>query len=460
MPRTNGAGKPFRAMGGVWLMLVSFLIPIGLWCLLTYVPWFQGYMKLTVTVEKVGDLAVYAVGDRVEKSYFGEYTDQIRAYNQQVVADRTDGVEHRSSRTNKKCIRQIRPVAEAEGWLNGIDESDIKAIDAALLASYGELAEGTIAPTVLKLSDENLAIIRDNWSVIGESEQPDIATLTRKPLAYLIPQGVSASPVFLPAPHECFQAAWRDFTRRPDNNMPWMHERLLSSLKVVFGAFALSCLIGVPIGLLCGTYKFFAKIIEPFTDFFRYMPAPTFGLLLQAIFGIYGAPKIALVFVGTFPHMVLMLGNTTRLLDRSLLEAAQTLGATNKVLIRRVVIPGVMPKIYNDLRVLLGWAWTWLVIAELIGEKSGLTDFIVTQGGKYNFDRVFPVIIMIGVIGFGTDQLLQSLARKLFPWEYPHSRPGLLKQLIGLFMRQPKPSVEADDASAKPMKEAADVASC
>ena len=81
------------------------------------------------------------------------------------------------------------------------------------------------------------------------------------------------------------------------------------------------------------------------------------------------------------------------------------------------------------------------VIAELIGEKSGLTDFIVTQGGKYNFDRVFPVIIMIGVIGFVTDQILQVLAKKLFPWEYTKSSKGffvLLREALTRAFRKPK----------------------
>ena len=77
--------------------------------------------------------------------------------------------------------------------------------------------------------------------------------------------------------------------------------------------------------------------------------------------------------------------------------------------------------------VLLGWAWTWLVIAELIGEKSGLTDFIVTQGGKYNFDRVFPVIIMIGVIGFLTDQNPPGARQEALPLGVHQEQQGLFR---------------------------------
>lgn len=114
--------------------------------------------------------------------------------------------------------------------------------------------------------------------------------------------------------------------------------------------------------------------------------------------------------------MILVVSKTTRLLDPSLLEAAQTLGAKPREMITHVVIPGILPNLYNDLRILLGWAWTWLVIAELIGVKSGLTEFIETQGRFRNFDRVFPVIILIGVTGFVMDQFLSWLHGLFFPW--------------------------------------------
>jgi len=469
-PSSSGPRQPWLAVRRdlsparrVVLMVLSFLLPLGIWSAATYIPAFQGFVKFTITAPKIANMAAYTPGTRVSKDYFPQYLDMVRQVNEGVVAKQQAGEIERSTRRNKQRIRQLQHVAEANGWLEGVDLEDTKAVDQALMLTIGRLADGSLAQGKIKLIDENVAIIQANWQVIqaaqpeeallGELLAGDIAQSTaqqavafpKTPLQYMIPQGFSASPTYLPAPHECVMAAWRDFTTEPSNNMPWMYERLGGSLKVVFGAFLLACAIGVPLGLLCGTYDIFAKLLEPFVDFFRYMPAPTFGLLLQAAFGIYGAPKIALVFIGTFPHMLLMLGNTTRLLDKSLLEAAQTLGAKNKALVVRVIIPGILPKMYNDLRVLLGWAWTWLVIAELIGEKSGLTDFIVTQGGKYNFDRVFPVIMMIGVIGFATDQLLQSLSRVLFPWENPSGKKGLVASLIGFVLsslRSSKPQTQ------------------
>ena len=163
------------------------------------------------------------------------------------------------------------------------------------------------------------------------------------------------------------------------------------------------------------------------------MPAPAFSTLLVAIFLAHDAPKIALVFVGTFFQLVLVSANTTRQIEATMIEAAQTLGAGNFTLLRRVIIPGITPNLYNDLRILLGWAWTWLVIAELIGVKSGLTEFIETQGRWRNFDSVFPIIILIGITGFTTDQILASLRKYLFPWtpEASEKKHGLVGRSLG-----------------------------
>ena len=156
---------------------------------------------------------------------------------------------------------------------------------------------------------------------------------------------------------------------------------------------------------------------EPFIEFFRYLPAPAFGALAVAVLGIYQAPKIAIIFIGTFFQQVLVVANTTRKLDPSLLEAAQTLGAKNKSMLFRVVVPGILPDLYRDVRILLGWAWTYLIVAELIGTSSGITWFITQQARYKNFDNVFAAIIMIGILGLTIDLLLAWLGRRLFPWQ-------------------------------------------
>jgi NitT/TauT family transport system permease protein len=160
-----------------------------------------------------------------------------------------------------------------------------------------------------------------------------------------------------------------------------------------------------------------ARLTEPFIEFFRYLPAPAFGALAVAVLGIYDAPKISIIVIGTLFQQVLIVANTTRKLDPTIIEAALTLGTSRLRLLTRVVVPGILPDLYRDQRILLGWAWTYLIVAELIGTSSGITWFITQQARYQHFDNVYAAIMMIGIIGFGTDILLERLGRRLFPWD-------------------------------------------
>lgn len=243
-------------------------------------------------------------------------------------------------------------------------------------------------------------------------------TLAVVEISEATPQGNRANPIYLPAPHEVAVAFYTAFTTEPKRRTEkWLHESLWNSIQVIFWGFFLSSLIGVPLGILAGTYDFFSRLFEPFIEFFRYLPAPAFGALAVAILGIHDAPKIAIIFIGTFFQQVLVVSNTTRKLDPALLEAAQTLGAKNKSLLYRVVIPGILPDLYRDMRILLGWAWTYLIVAELIGTSSGITWFITQQARYKNFDNVFAAIMIIGIIGLTTDLILAYFGRRLFPWQ-------------------------------------------
>jgi len=233
-----------------------------------------------------------------------------------------------------------------------------------------------------------------------------------------LPTGDPANPVYLPAPHEVAAAFYTAFTTEPQlRSEKWLHESLWDSIQVIFWGFLISSAIGVPLGILCGTYDFFAKLFEPFIEFFRYLPAPAFGALAVAVLGIYSAPKIAIIFIGTFFQQVLIIANTTKKLDPSLLEAALTLGAKRLPLLFRVVVPGIITHLYKDQRILLGWAWTYMIVAELIGASSGITWFITQQARYNNFANVYAAIMMIGILGLSTDIFLAWLGRRLFPWE-------------------------------------------
>jgi NitT/TauT family transport system permease protein len=232
------------------------------------------------------------------------------------------------------------------------------------------------------------------------------------------PIGTLANPVYLPAPGDVLQAFYTSFTTPPaDQDGLWLHQSLWQSIQTIFWGFVISSIIGVPLGILCGAHSGMSRLVEPFVEFFRYLPAPAFGTLAVAVLGIYAGPKIAIIVIGTLFQQILIIANTTRKADFSLVEAALTLGTKNLRLLTKVVIPSVLPDLYRDQRVLLGWAWTYLIVAELIGATTGISLFITQQSRYQHFANVYAAIAMIGILGLGTDLLLAALGRKLFPWD-------------------------------------------
>ena len=238
------------------------------------------------------------------------------------------------------------------------------------------------------------------------------------------PVGTPANPIYFPPPHRVALSLFTAFTAEPRlSGEPCFHQSVGQSVRMIFWGFALSSLLAVPLGLLAGTYRVVAHLIEPFVEFFRYLPAPAFGALAVAILGIANEPKIAIIFIGTFFQQVLIVAASTRRLDMTIIESAQTLGARRVALLFKVIVPGVAVDLYRDMRILLGWAWTYLVVAEVVGTSTGITWFINQQARYRIYDKVYAAILIIGIIGLATDSILARLGRRLFPW-YHHDEAG------------------------------------
>ncbi|MFT4548669.1 MAG: NitT/TauT family transport system permease protein [Verrucomicrobiales bacterium] len=414
-------GRPLSNRRSRLLLACSFLLPLALWALIVYLPIWKSELSITLTsdADSIDFPSVYVTGDQMESSRFAAFRQAVRDDNAKATdVPNSEGASTR--RANKRILRGLYPLALKEGWVAEGQEKDY----AAFYDIWRKIAAGEIRGA---LGKENLEIIEKNWtSLASVSETYDSSNFYSQPLQKLIPQGERKvkRPVYLPAPHEVFLRAKEDFSGNSKLGDLDIWSRYGVSLRTIIAGFFLVCLVGIPVALLCGTFPFFSHLIEPFVDFFRYMPAPAFGTVLIALFGIYDSPKVALVFVGTLPQLILMVANTTRTLDPALLDAAQTLGADRKRLVTKVVIPGILPSLYNDLRILLGWAWTWLVIAELLGVKAGLTELIDTQGRRFQFDHVYPIILLIGLTGFLTDQFLSWFRGVIFPYSEDGARPS------------------------------------
>ncbi|MBC7940594.1 MAG: ABC transporter permease [Chitinophagaceae bacterium] len=184
----------------------------------------------------------------------------------------------------------------------------------------------------------------------------------------------------------------------------------------VVGGFVIAAALALPLGVMMGAYKPVEAFFEPFVSFARYLPASAFIPLLILWAGIGEAQKLALIFIGSFFQLVLMIAVTVGNTRRDLVEAAYTLGVSDRSLIRRVLIPGAAPEIAETLRVVLGWAWTYVIVAELIGASSGIGHMIVSSQALLATDQIIFGILVIGLIGLVSDFLFKAVNRRFFPW--------------------------------------------
>src|SRR5690242_21865107 len=184
----------------------------------------------------------------------------------------------------------------------------------------------------------------------------------------------------------------------------------------VVGGFILAAVVAVPLGVAMGAYKPIEAFFEPFVSFARYLPASAFIPLLILWAGIGEAQKLAVIFIGSFFQLVLMIAVTVGNTRRDLVEAAYTLGSTDRGLIRRVLLPGAAPEIAEALRMVLGWAWTYVIVAELIGASTGIGHMITDSQALLATDQIIFGIITIGVIGLISDVAFKRANRKMFGW--------------------------------------------
>jgi NitT/TauT family transport system permease protein len=173
--------------------------------------------------------------------------------------------------------------------------------------------------------------------------------------------------------------------------------------------------------LLIGSFRPVQALLEPLTDFIRYMPAVAFIPLVMLWVGIDESSKISIIFIGTFFQMVLMVAEDVRRVPVAQVEAAQTMGANRREMLELVLLQSAKPALLDTMRITMGWAWTYLVVAEIVAANSGLGYAILRAQRYLQTDKIFAGIIIIGLIGLITDQLFRLAHRKAFPWMYRKS---------------------------------------
>ncbi len=229
---------------------------------------------------------------------------------------------------------------------------------------------------------------------------------------FLIAYSEIVNPLLFPSPVHVCKALYSLF-----GYQEFMSDIFASTYRVMSG-FVLAAALAIPVGLFIGTYKSAEAFIQPVVEFVRYMPVPAFLPLCILWFGIGDMEKIIVIFIGTFFQLVILIADDARSVPNEFLEIGYTFGLGPLETIYKIILPGAASRIFDNLRVSCGWAWSYLVVAELVAANKGI-GFVIMQSQRYlQVSNIIGGILVIGFLGIISDWLFKISKRILFTWEY------------------------------------------
>jgi NitT/TauT family transport system permease protein len=193
-------------------------------------------------------------------------------------------------------------------------------------------------------------------------------------------------------------------------------EHAWASISVIITGWALAVVLAVPLGILMGSFKFFEALFEPVVNFVRYLPVSAMIPLLILYIGLGFEEKVAVIFIGTFFQLILMVADVAAHVPKDLIDSAYTLGTSRLRVVTHVLIPATLPGVMDNLRITIGWAWTYLIVAELVAAEKGLGIMILESQRGLRTDRIFVGLVTIGLLGFLSDISFKWLHRIVLPW--------------------------------------------
>jgi ABC-type nitrate/sulfonate/bicarbonate transport system permease component len=217
-------------------------------------------------------------------------------------------------------------------------------------------------------------------------------------------------PVILPSPTDVVRAFMR-LVRSGE-----LLNNIGASLLRIFYANCAALLLGVPLGLAMGLYKPVERLCDGLLSLFR--PIPPLAWVPLSILWL-GIGTLSVVFITFLAAFFAVLVNTiagAQAVDKQLVRAAQSLGAGQRRLMARVILPSVAPAIFTGFRVAIGVSWMSIVAAELIAAPSGLGYMIMYYREVLRTDAIIVGMLTIGVIGLAMDFGTRWLERRLLPW--------------------------------------------
>jgi taurine transport system permease protein len=192
-----------------------------------------------------------------------------------------------------------------------------------------------------------------------------------------------------------------------------LQESTLVSLRRILIGWGTGIAVGAPIGILMGRIRTIRILLDPYIEFFRFIPPIAFVTVAIAWFGIGETSKVILIF---YTSVFIITINTIAgvlSIDDSKLRAAASLGASRRQTFIYVVLPATVPHIVTGARMALGNSFLTIVSAEIVAAQSGLGSLIWTSRNYGRIDWIFVGIIALGILGYLCDRVIRLIAAKL-----------------------------------------------
>jgi NitT/TauT family transport system permease protein len=226
----------------------------------------------------------------------------------------------------------------------------------------------------------------------------------------ILTYGGVVQPLFLPRPGTVAKALYDMFVHEDFLDDVWA-----SFWRIAVG-FLVAAAVGIPLGIAIGSFRAVQAFFEPIIAAVRYMPASAFIPLLIIWFGIGQTEKMAVIWFGVFFPLTLMVADVSANVPKELINIAYTLGASRWQVFRRVLLPASWPGVIDNLRIGLGWAWTYLIVAELVAASTGIGHVILQSSRFLETEKIIGGILTIGILGLLSDVGFRLLYRALFPY--------------------------------------------
>jgi NitT/TauT family transport system permease protein len=197
-----------------------------------------------------------------------------------------------------------------------------------------------------------------------------------------------------------------------------------SSLRRLGLGVGISALVGLTFGIALGAIPLVRAGLAPFVESVSLIPPMAVLPILFVVLGLDELSKIVLIVFGIAPFIVRDLQQRTQELPHEQLVKAQTLGGGTWQVVLRVILPQVLPRLIDAVRLSLGAAWLFLIAAEAIAATEGLGYRIFLVRRYLAMDVILPYVVWITLLAYLTDLALRLLSRGAFPWYRPAGARG------------------------------------